>query len=72
MTQYQTNRIVHLRHQADQCRKLARSTLHPPTAAMFEQMAIEYETQATHLSGDAERYPFIIYDPETADDKFCL
>ena len=41
--------ISALREQARQCRTLARATEHRPTAAMFEQMAIEYEVQANTL-----------------------
>jgi hypothetical protein len=41
--------IFHLRDQAQQCRKLACSTEHGPTAAMLEKMAAEYQAQADRL-----------------------
>ncbi|WP_158703040.1 hypothetical protein [Allosphingosinicella vermicomposti] len=43
------DQISELRGRADQCRSQARATQHRPTAAMLEQMAIEYEMSADKL-----------------------
>lgn len=47
--------IQNLRDQAAHCLKLARSTQHRPTAAMFERMAAEYEVQADRLEARQAR-----------------
>lgn len=58
------DQISYLQQQADQCRKLARSTEHRPTAAMFEKMAAEYEVEAARLAERTSPLAFAARAPE--------